>query len=201
MSGARSSIVSERGARGDERRELRARPGAAVHGRLRRAAARRHRRRRAPPTAFARPVASSSRFGRSGGSSGLAKARAAAIVSVKLMSAMPSAAGQSRATSGRSGIVEGRQAARDRADGLDAQSLQTEAGPSPRFRRRRRRAAPAARGKKSLQADQEHDRGDADRRASEATSRGMWRTIAARLRKKPVLGKWMPRASGSGRAR
>ena len=51
--------------------------------------------RSAPPT-FARPVASSSRFASGGGSPLSANARPAAIVSVKLMSAIPRAAGQSR---------------------------------------------------------------------------------------------------------
>jgi hypothetical protein len=55
------------------------------------------------PPAFAIPVASSSRLGRSGGSPRAANARAAAIDSVKLMSAHPSAPGQSSSTSERSG--------------------------------------------------------------------------------------------------
>jgi hypothetical protein len=45
------------------------------------------------PQTFATPVASSSRFACSGGSSLRANARPAAMVSVKLISAMPSAAG------------------------------------------------------------------------------------------------------------
>ena len=47
------------------------------------------------PAAFAIPVAKSSALGRGAGSSVLANARPTAAVSVKLMSAMPSAAGQS----------------------------------------------------------------------------------------------------------
>ena len=47
---------------------------------------------RAPPR-LAAPVATSSRFALTGGSAGPAKARLAAMVSVKLMSAIPSAPG------------------------------------------------------------------------------------------------------------
>ena len=47
------------------------------------------------PHAFPSPVASNSRFGRRGGSPLLAKARPAATVSVKLISAMPTAPAQS----------------------------------------------------------------------------------------------------------
>ena len=47
------------------------------------------------PAAFAAPVASSSVLGRGAGSPGATNARPTAAVSVKLMSAMPSAAGQS----------------------------------------------------------------------------------------------------------
>ena len=61
------------------------------------------------PAAFAAPVASSSVLGRGAGSPGATNARPTAAVSVKLMSAMPSAAGQSSSasdfTSARSGIV------------------------------------------------------------------------------------------------
>ena len=46
-----------------------------------------------PPATFAQPIASSSRFGAGRGSPGAANARAAAMLSVKLMSAMPVAAG------------------------------------------------------------------------------------------------------------
>ena len=60
--------------------------------------------RNAPP-AFARPVASSSRFACGVGSPLSANARPAAIVSVKLISAMPRAAGQSCAISARFGSV------------------------------------------------------------------------------------------------
>ena len=58
----------------------------------------------APPR-FAAPVASSSRFALTGGSSGRAKARPAAIDSVKLIKAMPSAPGPSSPTSAGSGSV------------------------------------------------------------------------------------------------
>ena len=57
------------------------------------------------PPAFATPVASNSRFGCGMGSPDRANARPAATVSVKLMSAMPSAAGHNPATSARSGMV------------------------------------------------------------------------------------------------
>ena len=46
-----------------------------------------------PPTKFAAPIASNSRFGAGRGSSPVANARAAAMLSVKLMSAIPHAAG------------------------------------------------------------------------------------------------------------
>ena len=58
----------------------------------------------APPR-FAAPVATSSRFASIGVSSPRANARPAAIVSVKLISAMPSAPGASCAASARSGRV------------------------------------------------------------------------------------------------
>ena len=58
----------------------------------------------APPR-LAAPVAISSRLALIGGSAGRAKARPAAIVSVKLISAIPSAPGSSCSTSDRSGIV------------------------------------------------------------------------------------------------
>ena len=58
----------------------------------------------APPR-LAAPVAISSRFALIGGSSGRAKARPAAIVSVKLISAIPSAPGTSCSISARSGSV------------------------------------------------------------------------------------------------
>ena len=57
------------------------------------------------PAALPRPVASSSRLARGVGSSPRAKARPAAIVSVKLISAMPSAPAQSPAASETSGSV------------------------------------------------------------------------------------------------
>ena len=62
--------------------------------------------RNAPP-ALAKPVASSSRFARGAGSPPWRKARPAATVSVKLIRAMPTAAGQSPWTSDRSGRVRG----------------------------------------------------------------------------------------------
>ena len=58
----------------------------------------------APPR-LAAPVAISSRLALIGGSAGPAKARPAAIDSVKLISAMPSAPGTSASTSARSGSV------------------------------------------------------------------------------------------------
>ena len=58
-----------------------------------------------PPTALPRPVASSSRFGSGTGSPRPAKARAAAMVSVKLIRAMPSAPGQSCSIRPRLGAV------------------------------------------------------------------------------------------------
>ena len=61
---------------------------------------------RSAPPAFASPVAANSWFGRRCGSSLVAKARPAAIVSVKLISAMPRAPGQSCATSEKSGKVK-----------------------------------------------------------------------------------------------
>jgi hypothetical protein len=57
------------------------------------------------PPALARPVASSSRFGRGAGSPLCANARPAAIVSVKLISAMPAAPGHSVAMRDASGRV------------------------------------------------------------------------------------------------
>ena len=62
-------------------------------------------RRTTRPPRLAAPVATSSRFASIGGSPGRAKARPAAIVSVKLISAMPSAPGTSCWTSARSGSV------------------------------------------------------------------------------------------------
>ena len=58
----------------------------------------------APPR-LAAPVATSSRLALIGGSSGRAKARPAAIVSVKLISAIPSAPGTNCSISARSGSV------------------------------------------------------------------------------------------------
>jgi hypothetical protein len=58
----------------------------------------------APPR-LAAPVAISSRLASMGGSSGQAKALPAAIDSVKLISAMPSAPGTNCSISARSGIV------------------------------------------------------------------------------------------------
>ena len=60
--------------------------------------------RNAPPR-LAAPVAINSRFASIGGSPGRAKARPAAIVSVKLISAIPSAPGTNCSISARSGIV------------------------------------------------------------------------------------------------
>ena len=57
------------------------------------------------PARLAAPVATSSRFALIGGSPGRAKARPAAIVSVKLISAIPSAPGDNCAISARSGSV------------------------------------------------------------------------------------------------
>ena len=59
------------------------------------------------PARFPAPVATSSRFASIGGSPGRVKARPAAIVSVKLMSAIPRAPGASSAISPRSGSVSG----------------------------------------------------------------------------------------------
>src|SRR6516165_3759427 len=59
----------------------------------------------AAPPKFARPVASNSRLGRGGGSWSATNARPAAIVSVKLISAIPSADGQRCSNSEKSGIV------------------------------------------------------------------------------------------------
>ena len=59
-----------------------------------------------PPPTFASPIASSSRFARGRGSSAAENARAAAMLSVKLMSAMPTAAGQSSATSASCGQTQ-----------------------------------------------------------------------------------------------
>ncbi len=57
------------------------------------------------PARLAAPTAISSRFGSTAGSSGRAKARAAAIDSVKLISAIPTAPGTRTCTSARSGSV------------------------------------------------------------------------------------------------
>ena len=126
-----------------------------------------------PPPALARPVARSSRFGRSGGSSDRAKARAAAIVSVKLMSAMPRAAGHSRATSGSSGsVTDGRprgiapMASTPRACRPE-QAHRRDAGGDDDERRRRFR-------QEVLEGDQEPDRGDPDR---ERRPRGLGKVL------------------------
>ena len=60
---------------------------------------------RSAPPRLAAPVAISSRLASIGGSPGPAKARPAAIVSVKLISAMPSAPGSNCSISARSGSV------------------------------------------------------------------------------------------------
>ena len=57
------------------------------------------------PARLAAPVATSSRFALIGGSAGAANARPAAIVSVKLINAMPSAPGNSCCSSDTSGNV------------------------------------------------------------------------------------------------
>ena len=92
-------------------------PAVTERGQLRPPAARRARppsarcrrrpawRRTSAPPRFAAPVASNSRFALTGGSSARAKARPAAIDSVKLIKAIPSAPGSSRATSAGSGRV------------------------------------------------------------------------------------------------
>ncbi len=72
------------------------------------------------PPAVANPVASSSWLGRNGGSPLRANARAAAIVSVKLISVIPSAPGHSCASNRKIRERERGQAARNLADGLDS---------------------------------------------------------------------------------
>ena len=110
----------------------------------------------APPR-LAAPVATSSRFALIGGSSGRAKARPAAIVSVKLISAIPSAPGTSCSISARIRQRERREALRNQADRRDAQRLQAEeprrGDAAPHGDQRRRRVRP-----QPLHADQHRER-------------------------------------------
>ena len=79
----------------------------------------------APPR-LAAPVARSSRFARIGGSPGPAKARPAAIDSVKLMSAMPSAPGSSASIEREVRQGERREPLRNQADRRDTRRVQAE---------------------------------------------------------------------------
>ncbi len=149
---------------------------------------------KAPP-ALARPVARSSRLGLSSGSSVRANARPAAIVSVKLMRAMPRAPGQSRPASERSGST---------GDGRPAAIFPMASTPRASSPRRAIAAIPAATttsgagtlGRKCSNARSSAMVPTPTRSVGQEVS-GMLRKRAARLRKKPVLGKWTPRSFGS----
>ncbi len=144
ISGERNSIVSNRHQRRDDARDLRARAGRPVDRGLRRAAAARHRIRRTRRRRSRAPVANSSTLGRGDGSSLATNARPAAIVSVKLINAMPTAPGHSCSASARSGSVNDGRPARNRTDEFDAVALPREQSPRRRWRPPRRSAAPAS---------------------------------------------------------
>ena len=99
-----------------------------------------------PPSRFAAPVATSSWFGSGRGSPGAANARPAAIVSVKLMSAIATAAGQSASSSDSSGRTNGGRPLGMCPTTADARRLQAEVVRRRDARRRPPAAARAAAG-------------------------------------------------------
>ncbi len=129
--GARKSSVASTAAAVDQPGDLRARSGGAVDRGLRRPAAD-GMLWKALPTTLASPMATSSRFGVGNGSPARTNARPAAIVSTKLISAMPTAAGQSVAARRTSRQGERRESRLDPADESRRRAARERRTPLPR---------------------------------------------------------------------
>ena len=186
----------QRRRRGDERRLLRPAARGAHDRGLRCAAAGRHRaeeaRRRDWPRRWRRARGSR----RSEDPPGLAKARPAAIVSVKLISAIPSAPGRSCSISAGSGSVSDGKALRNQSDRRHPERLQAEeprrgdAAADCDQGRRRMRPQP-------LHADQHRERRDGHRQRDAARYRAACCATLTTSVKNPCFVMWMPRSFGT----
>ena len=148
-----------------------------------------------PPPTLASPRASNSRLGTGRGSCGCANARPAAIDSVKLISAMPTAAGHICRTISSCGQVN------DGRPRGTSPTIATPAACSPSNAETTMAAATASSGAGALGRKRSRPKINARMPSDSSTVTsddcGRCCTIASTSRKKPVLSMWMPSSFGT----